>query len=133
MDTSVTAVVGLYGYYGTVYSDGPASSPAAHLRADAPPFFAVHGDHDTYVHAKGARRFAAKLRAASANPVVYAELPGAQHSFDVFHSIRFETVVDAVEAFAAWVRSGAAAAQQAGQHGAYEAAERRAEQARAEG
>jgi acetyl esterase/lipase len=131
-DTSVTGGVGLYGYYGTVYSDGPASSPAAHVRADAPPFFAVHGDQDTYVGVKGARRFVAKLRAASANPVVYAELPGAQHTFDVFHSIRFETVVDAVEAFAAWVRSGAAA-QQAGQPGGYETAERRAEQARADG
>jgi hypothetical protein len=25
--------------------------------------------------------------------------------FDLFHSIRFEAVVDAIEAFAAWVRS----------------------------
>ena len=40
----------------------------------------------------------------SASPVVYAELPGAQHGFDRFHSIRFERVVDAVEDFAAWVR-----------------------------
>jgi hypothetical protein len=38
--------------------------------------------------------------------VVYAELPGAQHAFDVVHSIRFEAVVDGIEAFAAWVRSG---------------------------
>jgi acetyl esterase/lipase len=46
-----------------------------------------------------------RLRGISSSPVVYAELPGAQHSFDLFHSIRFETVVDAIEAFAAWVRS----------------------------
>jgi acetyl esterase/lipase len=105
-DTSVSAAVCLYGYYGSVYSDGPASSPVAYLRADAPPFFVTHGDQDTYVHVKGARRFVDKLRATSTNPVVYAELPGAQHSFDLFRSIRFETVVDAVEAFAAWVRSG---------------------------
>ena len=38
-------------------------------------------------------------------PVVYAELPGAQHTFDLFHSLRFESVVDGIEAFAAWVRS----------------------------
>jgi hypothetical protein len=37
--------------------------------------------------------------------VVYAELPGAQHAFDLFHSLRFEAVVDGIEAFAAWVRS----------------------------
>jgi hypothetical protein len=32
-------------------------------------------------------------------------VPGAQHTFDLFHSIRFDTVVDAIEAFATWVRS----------------------------
>ena len=52
-----------------------------------------------------ARDFAAKLHDSSSNPVVYAELPDAQHSFDLFHSIRFETVVDGIEAFTAWVRS----------------------------
>jgi hypothetical protein len=41
----------------------------------------------------------------SSNPVVYAELPGAQHSFDLFHSVRFENVIGAIESFAAWVRS----------------------------
>jgi hypothetical protein len=35
--------------------------------------------------------------------VVYAELPGGQHSFDLFHSIRFDTVVNGIEAFSAWV------------------------------
>jgi acetyl esterase/lipase len=30
---------------------------------------------------------------------------GGQHAFDLFHSFRFEAVVDAIEAFAAWVRS----------------------------
>ena len=41
--------------------------------------------------------------------MVYAELPGAQHGFDLFGSIRFETVVDGIEAFTAWVRSHGAA------------------------
>jgi alpha/beta hydrolase fold len=39
-----------------------------------------------------------------------AELPGAQHGFDRFHSLRFEAVCDGIEAFAAWVRSSRAAA-----------------------
>jgi hypothetical protein len=39
----------------------------------------------------------------SRQPVVYLELSGAQHAFDLFHSIRFERVVDAVEAFVPWV------------------------------
>lgn len=65
----------------------------------------AHGDRDTLVSVESARVFAERLRNTSSNPVVYAELPGAHHSFDLFHSIRFETVVDAIEAFAAWVRS----------------------------
>ena len=52
-----------------------------------------------------ARVFVEQLRNTSSSPVVYAELPGGQHSFDLFHSLRFEAVVDGIEAFAAWVRS----------------------------
>ena len=106
-DTSVTAVIGLNGYYGSYYGegDGGASSPLAHVRPDAPPFFIAHGDHDTMAPVELARHFADTLRSVSTNPVVYAELPGAQHAFDLFHSLRFEMVVDAVDAFAAWVRS----------------------------
>jgi acetyl esterase/lipase len=101
--TRVEAVVCQYGYYGHYYDLGPehdpSSSPADHVRADAPAFFVAHGDHDTYVPVRGAREFAEKLRAASRSTVVYGELPGAQHSFDLFRSPRFESVVDAVEAF----------------------------------
>jgi acetyl esterase/lipase len=106
-DTSVTAVIGLNGYYGSYYgdADGGASAPLAHARPDAPPFFIAHGGHDTMVPVETVRYFAARLGSVSANPVVYAELPGAQHAFDLFHSLRFELVVDAIEAFTAWVRS----------------------------
>jgi hypothetical protein len=41
-------------------------------------------------------------------PVLYAEPPGAQHNFNQFSSIRLLAVVDAVEAFATWVRAGSA-------------------------
>ena len=51
----------------------------------------------------GVDPFVTDLRAASSNPVLYAELPGAQHSFELFHSVRFETVVNGIEMFAAWV------------------------------
>lgn len=70
----------------------------------APPLFIAHGDRDSLIPAETARLFAERMRGGSAAPVVYAELPGAQHGFDRFHSIRFERVVDAVEDFAAWVR-----------------------------
>jgi acetyl esterase/lipase len=105
-DTSVTAAVCLYGYYGRLdTSQLVPSSPQAYVRTDAPPFFVAHGDRDTLVLVDDAQRFAARLRSSSSNPVVYAELPGAQHTFDLFGSLRFETVVAGIEAFAAWVRT----------------------------
>jgi hypothetical protein len=56
-------------------------------------------------HQQAPGLFAGKLRSTSSNPVVYAELPGAQQSFDLFRSVRFEKVVDAIEVFAGWLRS----------------------------
>ena len=41
----------------------------------------------------------AALRAVSAQPVAYAELPGTQHAFDVFPSIRSAHVVRGVDRF----------------------------------
>jgi acetyl esterase/lipase len=100
-DASVTAVVSLYGYYG---STGPGrTSPMAYDGQGAPPFLVVHPDRDTLVVVEDARRFVESLRKGSGNPVVYAELPGAQHAFDFFYSIRFEAVIDGIEAFAASV------------------------------
>lgn len=105
-DTSVTAAICLHGYYGHPRDRNPSlSSPLAYDGEAAPPFFLAHGDLDTLIPVEAARAFAAKLRAASSNPVVYAELPGAHHGFDRFHSLRFEKVVDGIEAFTAWIRS----------------------------
>ena len=104
VDTSVTAAISLYGYYGQ-YNGSSMSSPASHLRANAPPFFIAHGDRDTIVLAKDARAFVQRLGSISSNPVVYAELPGGQHTFDLFESLRFASVIDGIEAFAAHIRS----------------------------
>jgi acetyl esterase/lipase len=96
----VAAVITMYPYLGPVDGsfDG-GSSPHAHVRPDAPPFLVVHGDRDSIVPVEDARAFVQRLRSVSTNPVVYAELPGAQHGFDLFRSIRFDAVVDAVECF----------------------------------
>jgi acetyl esterase/lipase len=105
-DTSVTAAICLHGYYGHPDTkERSPSSPLAHDGTGAPPFFVAHGDQDTLVPVDAARLFVERLRTASSNAVVYAELPGGQHGFDRFHSLRFDQVVDAIEAFAAWVRS----------------------------
>ena len=76
------------------------------LAADgAPPFFVAHPERDTLVIVEDAREFVEHIRKTSPSPVVYAELPYAQHAFDYFYSIRFETVIDGIETFAGWVLS----------------------------
>jgi acetyl esterase/lipase len=104
------AAVCLYGYYGYYYGLGPAdtpvSSPLGYAADAAPPVFVAHGDRDPMVPVEAAREFVAHLRAASPNPVVYAELPGAQHAFDLYRSVRHEAVIDGVEDFLARVVAG---------------------------
>ena len=75
------------------------ASPLLRANADAPPFFVVHGRSDSLVDVDQARQFVAALRAVSAQPVAYAELPGTQHAFDVFPSIRSAHVVRGVDRF----------------------------------
>ncbi|MGC4945968.1 alpha/beta hydrolase [Streptomyces sp. DT224] len=104
-DTSVSGVVVLNGFLGAYWHQGPESSPLGHARPDAPPMLIVHGDLDPLVPVAGIREVAEGLRDASESPVVYAELRGGHHAFDLYHSLRFDAVVDAVEAFTAWVRS----------------------------
>jgi acetyl esterase/lipase len=102
VDTSALAAICLYGYYGTMTA-GMTSSPLAHIGPDVPPFFLAHGDSDTTAPVEGARAFVDRLSSMSRNPVIYAELPGGQHTFDLFHSIRFESVINGIEAFTTWV------------------------------
>lgn len=134
VDTSVAAAVPYYGVYDFVndfkikVNEGRAkyflartvmkckrdeqpelwrlASPQALVSADDPPFFILHGSNDTLVPVEEARRFVNKLRAASNSPVVYAELPGAQHAFDIFPSLRTGHVIRAVERFLDYVYSG---------------------------
>lgn len=100
----VVAVVGLYGYYGAVDDQASehGSTPSQHAHPHAPPIMLVHGDQDTLVAFSGAARLSRTLSSVSSSPVVYAELPGAQHNFDLLHSIRFELVIKAIGVFCGW-------------------------------
>ncbi len=127
-DTSVQAAVPFYGAYDlanvldtkagsnrlnhflarTVFKTDDRSvfesaTPLLHARADAPPFFAIHGARDSLAPVEEARELVARLSEVSKEPVVYAELPGAQHAFDVFHSIRSAHAIRGVERFLRWV------------------------------
>lgn len=99
-DTSVAAAIGFYGYYGRL--DGPGSSPLDRV-ADAPPLLFLHGDMDSSTLVEDTRELVARLREVSTRPVVYAELPGAQHVFDLVHSLRYSQIIEAVAAFGARV------------------------------
>ena len=130
-DTSVQAAIPLYGVYDFTdrlksqtpgfisrfiepyvmkahLSDEPEkftkASPIDRVRADAPPFFVIHGDRDTLAPLEDARLFVERLREASDQPVVYAELRGAQHAFDIFVSPRTAPVIEGVERFLDGVR-----------------------------
>jgi acetyl esterase/lipase len=130
-DTSVRAAVPLYGVYDLLDRAGDSppqqeeflsrivigapqheayevwdqGSPLSQLRPDAPPIFVIHGSIDTFTNHEQARAFADTLRAVSHNPVAYAELPGAQHSFDVMPTARTAATVEAIDRFLTFVRS----------------------------
>jgi acetyl esterase/lipase len=124
-DTSVRAAVPFYGVYDFTRTDAAmhplmvpmlakyvfklsrtdtaeafrAASPITYAGPDAPPFFVLHGTNDSLVPVEQARAFTARLRAVSRQPVVYAELPFAQHAFDIFGSPRATHTAVAVEQF----------------------------------
>ncbi|WP_101524576.1 alpha/beta hydrolase [Nocardioides houyundeii] len=129
-DTSVQACVPVYGVYDFAgatglrsatqmrdlflaprvlrkrWRDAPeefeAASPILRVTPEAPDFFVLHGTHDTLVDVNQARLFVAELRRTSRASVVYAELPGTQHAFDFFHSIRSGYMVSTVGRYLTW-------------------------------
>jgi acetyl esterase/lipase len=140
VDTSVQAAVPLYGVYDirdwdgkggpahslhfvekTLFKASPASDPELWRRASpiswvgptTPPIMLVHGTNDSLVPVDGARRMAGALRRSSSQPVVYAELPLAQHAFDIYASLRTRYTVRAIERFLAYVRAGHISGQRA--------------------
>ncbi|MBV9870053.1 MAG: alpha/beta hydrolase [Frankiaceae bacterium] len=75
------------------------ASPLTRVHADAPPFFLLHGTYDSLINVTEARELARRLRETSTSTVIYAELPGAQHAFDIFASIRGAHAIRGVERF----------------------------------
>jgi len=75
------------------------ASPIERIHPDAPPFFIIHGDRDTLAPVEEARDFANALAEVSTALVLYAELKGAQHAFDLFCSPRTAHMLAAVLQF----------------------------------
>ncbi|MEZ5204889.1 MAG: alpha/beta hydrolase [Acidimicrobiales bacterium] len=129
-DTSVAAAVPFYGVYDWTNRDGSGrsdmdgmlsrlvlkvtkddapeiwdhASTMTWVGPDAPPFFVIHGSNDSLVPVEQARSFVAMLRSESKRPVAFAELPGAQHAFEIFDSPRTLFTVGAVHRFLESVR-----------------------------
>jgi acetyl esterase/lipase len=82
--------------------DFEAASPLLRVTPDAPDFFVIHGASDTLVSVDQARLFVQRLKEISKKSVVYAELPGAQHAFDLFPSIRSAHIVRAIDRYLHW-------------------------------
>jgi acetyl esterase/lipase len=126
-DTTVSAVVGIYGRYdwesrstathrsfqtflervvvGRSQSRHPdvyaAASPIARLHADAPPFLLIHGEQDAIIPVDEAREFHTALAAVSRNTVQYREIPRAGHAFDLVDSGLARRCASEVSAFLA--------------------------------
>ncbi|MCB1687873.1 MAG: alpha/beta hydrolase [Halioglobus sp.] len=82
-----------------------AGSPLSHVSENAPPMFVIQGTHDTLVWVEEARVFVDALQSVSTEPVAYAELPGGQHAFEVFHSVRTDHTVNAIGHFLEWTHA----------------------------
>ena len=124
-DTSVDAVVGIYGRYDwedrstverarfvdflervvvkrridrhpEVFRD---ASPIARVHLEATPFLVIHGSNDTVIPVAQARSFVERLRSVSRSVVSYMELPGAGHGFDLTDGARTGPMVTAVGLF----------------------------------
>ena len=124
-DTSVDAVVGIYGRYdwedrstaerarfvdflervvvGRKLARHPdifrKASPMARIHRDAPPFLVIHGTGDTVIPVEQARSFVERLRSISRSVVSYVELPGAGHAFDMTDGARTGSMATAIGLF----------------------------------
>lgn len=81
------------------------ASPTLRVTSEAPPFLVLHGTNDTLVPVDVARVFVEALREVSRAAVVYAELPLAQHAFDVLVSPRCGAAIAGATAFLEALRS----------------------------
>jgi acetyl esterase/lipase len=84
-------------FFDTEREEFEKASPIDRVRPDAPPFFVVHGDRDTLAPVEDARFFVERMREVSQQPVLYAEMQGAQHAFEIFPSYRAARVIEALE------------------------------------
>ena len=127
-DTSVSGCVPFYGVYdfdsddayaksmrrflsrvvfprGATTDDFRNASALHRLTDDVPEFLVVHGANDSLANIEQARSFVARLREINPGKVTYLELPGTQHAFEVFGSVRARHVIRGVGRWLDWHRA----------------------------
>lgn len=80
------------------------ASPIDRVHSEVPPFFVIHGDRDKLAPVQEARLFVERLRKVAQQPVIYTELQGALHAFDLLCSPRTARMLDAVLRFLTYLR-----------------------------
>ena len=75
------------------------ASPLHRVRPGAPPFLVIHGTADSLVPIEESRVFHRALAEATGGRAALAEIPGAQHAFELFASLRTEHLRGALERF----------------------------------
>ena len=129
-DTSVDAVVGIYGRYDWQDRSTPtrhnfqsflervvvrrkqsrhpevfaAASPIARIHDGAPPFLLIHGEEDVVIPVGEARQFHAALGAVSRESLSYIEIPRAGHAFDLVNTSHADRCADETTKFLEDVR-----------------------------
>jgi acetyl esterase/lipase len=124
-DSSVDAVVGIYGRYDWEDRSTPErvrfvsflervviqksiarrpdvfhdASPIHRAHRNAPPFLVIHGSRDRVIPVEQARSFVDRLRSVSTSLVSYLELPGAGHGFDMLDGPRAGAMAHATALF----------------------------------
>lgn len=124
-DTSVDAVVGIYGRYDWEDRSTPErarfveflervvvgksiarrpevfrdASPIARVHRNAPPFLVIHGSKDNVIPVEQARSFVDRMRAVSHSMVGYLEFPGAGHGYDLIDGERAGAAAHATSLF----------------------------------
>ncbi|BBZ46293.1 alpha/beta hydrolase [Mycobacterium parmense] len=124
-DTTVDAVVGIYGRYDWHDRSTPErvrfvdflervvvrksiarhpevfrdASPIERVHRNAPPFLVIHGSKDSVIPVEQARSFVDRLRAVSHSMVGYLELPGAGHGYDLVDGERAGAAAHAASLF----------------------------------
>ena len=123
MDTRVQGCVPIYGVYDFLNSEGQRgdnglekmvadkvfkitrsenpklwrqASPLYWVNEQAPPCLLIHGEADTLVPVDESRALYRKLTEHSRQSVAYAELPDAQHAFELMNSTRTQIMVNAL-------------------------------------